>query len=90
MLAPIDRPVICPVMIGREPNLALLDDILAATSRGEGQTVLLAGEAGVGKLRMVSEARARVAVRYGLLILQDALHSKPWQCAPLYSCRTGG
>ncbi len=81
MLAPIDRPVVCPVMIGRELNLALLDDILAAISRGEGQTVLLAGEAGVGKSRMVSEAKARAA-RHGLLVLQgncfDTARSLPY------------
>jgi tetratricopeptide (TPR) repeat protein len=69
MLAPIDRPVVCPVIIGREQNLTLLDGILGAVGRGEGQTVLLAGEAGVGKSRMVSEIRAR-AGRQGLSILQ--------------------
>jgi class 3 adenylate cyclase len=41
--------VVCPVLIGREPELTELEDALLAANRGDGQIVLLAGEAGVGK-----------------------------------------
>src|SRR5262249_4723457 len=42
---------------GRERELTLLQDQLAETSNGRGQVVLLAGEPGVGKSRLLLEFR---------------------------------
>lgn len=42
-------------LIGREQPLAELNDLLALTRSGQGQIVFLAGEAGVGKSRLVEE-----------------------------------
>ena len=36
----MDR-VVCPVLIGREPEVAELEDALLAANRGDGQIVLL-------------------------------------------------
>ncbi|MCA1832286.1 MAG: AAA family ATPase [Actinobacteria bacterium] len=54
----IDR-ALCPVLIGREEELSTLEDALLAATRGEGQVVLLGGEAGLGKTRMATELMRR-------------------------------
>jgi hypothetical protein len=39
--------VLCPILIGREEELSRLEDALLSANRGEGQVVLLAGDAGI-------------------------------------------
>src|SRR5256885_16276418 len=60
--------VVCPVLIGREAELSELEDALLAANRGDGQIVLLAGEAGVGKSRLASEVERR-ARKIGMPVL---------------------
>src|SRR5262245_65945825 len=67
--ASVERPVLCPVLVGRAHQLALFGQLLAASSAGQGQIVLLAGEAGVGKSRLVAEVRERAAAE-GFAVLQ--------------------
>jgi predicted ATPase len=64
----LDRPVVSPVTIGRAPHLDTFDRYLAQAVEGRGQTLLVAGEAGVGKSRLVAEARERAA-RNGMAVL---------------------
>jgi len=45
---------LCPVLIGRKLELTAIEDALLAANRGEGQIVLLAGEAGLGKTRLAT------------------------------------
>ncbi len=52
---------VSPVLVGRADYLTQLDEGLAAARLGEPTTVLIGGEAGVGKSRLVSEFAARVA-----------------------------
>ncbi|HLW00077.1 MAG TPA: ATP-binding protein [Ktedonobacterales bacterium] len=51
----MEKPVICPVLIGRDQELADLRHLLNQTSSGWGQLLLLCGEAGIGKSRLVAE-----------------------------------
>ena len=69
MATPFDKPTVCPVTVGRAPYLAALDTQLDAVRTGRGGVAILAGEAGVGKSRLVAEARARAA-RRGMSILE--------------------
>jgi DNA-binding NarL/FixJ family response regulator len=49
------RRLSSPVFIGRGPELERLERALAAATSGEPQVLLVAGEAGVGKTRLVAE-----------------------------------
>jgi DNA-binding CsgD family transcriptional regulator len=60
--------VLCPVLVGRDEEARRLRAALAAAEAGRGGTVLLAGEAGIGKSRLVRET-ARAAGERGLTIL---------------------
>jgi class 3 adenylate cyclase len=60
----MDR-VVCPVLIGRETEVTQLEDALLASNRGDGQIVLLAGDAGVGKSRLAAELQRR-ALKIGM------------------------
>lgn len=51
--------------VGREQELARIEDRLGAASGGAGQVLLLAGEPGVGKSRLAEQAAA-VAARLGM------------------------
>ena len=47
----------CPVLVGRDDVLILAERRLAETARGSGHTLLLAGEAGIGKSRVIGAIR---------------------------------
>ena len=57
---PFDTSVVCPVLIGREAFLASFERVFVQVKSGQGQIMLVSGEAGIGKSRFVSEARSRV------------------------------
>jgi hypothetical protein len=46
---------LAPTLIGRQEHLAELGELLALARAGQGQVVFLAGEAGIGKTRLVEE-----------------------------------
>jgi predicted ATPase len=48
-----------PVLVGRTEQLAVLEGALGASRRGGPSVILIGGEAGVGKSRLVSEFAAR-------------------------------
>jgi AAA ATPase domain len=75
--------VLCPVIVGRDTELAALGRHLDAAVGGHGQLVLLAGEAGVGKSRLMREITARAAAR-GLAVLSGrAVPGAPLPFRPL-------
>ncbi len=47
---------LCPIMVGRQPELGTLRELLAATVTGAGGLVVVTGEPGIGKTRLVREA----------------------------------
>jgi len=59
---------LCPVLVGREDELTTLEDALLAAHRGEGQFLVLAGGAGVGKTRLARELQ-RCALASGATVL---------------------
>ncbi len=66
MLSDVETNTVSPVFVGRAGELAALTETLARAAAGEPQALLLGGEAGVGKTRLVEEfitaARRREAV----------------------------
>jgi predicted ATPase len=56
-------------LIARRAELAILTGAIEAAGRGRGDAVLLTGEAGVGKTRLLVEAQ-REAEHRGLLVLK--------------------
>jgi predicted ATPase len=69
MRAAFDEPVVCPVLLGRDSQLDALRQVAAGVATGRGQAVLVAGEAGIGKSRLVRELAAELA-QDGWVILQ--------------------
>jgi tetratricopeptide (TPR) repeat protein len=55
------EPRATEVLVGRARELAELERALEATRAGSGRTVLLAGEAGIGKTRLASELARRAS-----------------------------
>lgn len=65
----LERPIVSPVVVGRAAHVASLERALQEAAAGGGQVMLLAGEAGIGKSRLIAEASAR-ADRLGFLRLE--------------------
>ncbi len=53
--------LICPVIVGRDELLELADRRLAAAREGRGELLFLAGEAGIGKSRLLASIESRAA-----------------------------
>jgi DNA-binding SARP family transcriptional activator len=69
------------VFVGRSRELAALDDALDDALDGRGRTLLIAGEPGIGKSRLVDELAARARARNA-----DVLVGRCWEAggAPAY------
>src|SRR6266566_1214984 len=67
----VNRPILCPKIIGRIPEFAALGLLVEQAKGGQGHIALIAGEAGIGKSRLVSELKA-LAVVEGFLVVQGA------------------
>ena len=63
--------VVSPALVGRESELSQLEDALLSALRGEGGVVVLGGEAGMGKSRLVRELGSR-AERLGCVVMSGA------------------
>ncbi|MEU2299470.1 helix-turn-helix transcriptional regulator [Streptomyces antibioticus] len=63
MLASVDTRSVSPVFVGRADELGALDDALARADAGEPQALLIGGEAGVGKTRLVEEFASAASAR---------------------------
>jgi predicted ATPase len=56
-------PVICPVFIGRASERDVLYRLIDRSRSGRGQVALICGEAGIGKSRLVAEAKVYAAAQ---------------------------
>ena len=56
-------PLVCPVLVGRDDLLALADRRLETARVGHGHVLFLAGEAGIGKTRLLGSIERRAAAR---------------------------
>ncbi|HKV84162.1 MAG TPA: AAA family ATPase [Ktedonobacterales bacterium] len=61
MVQIFERPIVCPVVVGRERQLEALAELTTRLSQGVGGVALISGEAGMGKTRLVTEARRHAA-----------------------------
>ena len=59
MAMSFDTSVVCPILIGRTESLASFERVVAQAQSGQGHTLLVSGEAGIGKSRLVAEVKAR-------------------------------
>jgi len=57
------RPASTPALIGREPEQARIEELLATTRSGSGAALAVCGPAGIGKSRLLEFAVARAAGR---------------------------
>ena len=53
--------IVSPITVGRISELAILYKAIDQVQTGNGQVVLISGEAGVGKSRLVADAQAYAA-----------------------------
>jgi predicted ATPase len=51
----LHQPVVCPILVGRSAEMNLLQECIETAASGQGGVVLLSGEAGIGKSRLVAE-----------------------------------
>jgi DNA-binding CsgD family transcriptional regulator len=84
MAVAFTKPIICPILIGRKPELTNLHALIDRAKSGKGQVVLFSGEAGIGKSRLVAEAKT-YATAQGFLLLQGQCFPTDRSCpyAPL-------
>jgi len=75
---------VCPVMIGRAAQLDAVRQRLDSATGGRGQSVLITSEAGVGKSRLVAEAK-RYAAERGFVLVEGSCFPQDSVCpyAPL-------
>jgi DNA-binding CsgD family transcriptional regulator len=66
-----EHAVVCPVLIGRDTALSAVMHALDRAHAAHGRTVLVSGEAGIGKSRLVRDMAAR-AQTLGFVTLQGA------------------
>lgn len=61
---PLVQSILCPILLGRDAQVAALTRLLDQARSGQGNIALISGEAGIGKSRLVAEARRLAAERH--------------------------
>ncbi len=84
MTTAFNKPALCPILIGRTTDLATLHQLIDQAKGGRGYVALLSGEAGIGKSRLVTEAKT-YAANQNFLLLQGNCFPTDLTCpyAPL-------
>jgi DNA-binding CsgD family transcriptional regulator/tetratricopeptide (TPR) repeat protein len=73
-------PLVCPIMVGRDDLLELADRRLSQVVGGRGHLLFLAGEAGVGKTRLLGAIERR-AVSAGFHVVRGGTYPSDLQVA---------
>ena len=69
--APASQQVLCPVVIGRDREAAALDGHLTETIAGHGRTILVSGEAGLGKSALMRRFQERATEQGARLLIGE-------------------
>lgn len=77
--------VLCPLLVGRDDVLDLVDHVIAETAQGRGRALFLAGQAGLGKTRLIW-ATVRKAEAAGLRVAGGSVAPQDHQ-VPMASVR---
>jgi len=72
------RPLVCPILVGRDDLLALADRRLDEIGPGTGHLLLIAGEAGLGKTRLLGAIERR-ATSAGLRVVRAGTYPSDLQ-----------
>lgn len=75
---------ICPVLVGRARDLAHLRGLAERARQGQGQIALVAGEAGIGKTRLLAELKGNIQDFHLLLEGQCFQTESAISYAPLF------
>ena len=78
----VSAPVFCPRFIDRESELGLLRERYREASVGIGSTVLVSGDPGIGKSRLLAAARSEVEASGGLFAIAQCLEHSSAPLAP--------
>ncbi len=81
-VTPASRSTLCPLLIGRGPYIEILRQFCEQVRLGQGQTVILAGEPGIGKSRLAGET-ASMAAQAGFTVLHSDCRED--ECAVPYA-----
>ncbi|MEJ7584709.1 MAG: BTAD domain-containing putative transcriptional regulator, partial [Acidimicrobiales bacterium] len=87
---PIPKALLNPALplVGREDHLRVVDAVLEGVGTAKPQIVMLAGEPGIGKTRLLSEVAARAGAR-SLTVLYGRCYEEPFGAvAPLVEAVT--
>jgi DNA-binding CsgD family transcriptional regulator/tetratricopeptide (TPR) repeat protein len=69
----IVREVLCPVLVGRRAEIQALESALAGVLAGQGGCVVITGEAGIGKSRLIRELAQLAAGRQVPVVMGRAV-----------------
>jgi predicted ATPase/DNA-binding CsgD family transcriptional regulator len=64
----LDKPIVSPVLVGRTQEMERLQHALDTVQRETGQCIILTGDAGVGKSRLLTEIRHRADAEHFLTL----------------------
>ncbi|HVM25165.1 MAG TPA: AAA family ATPase [Candidatus Limnocylindrales bacterium] len=80
MAIPHLPPMVSPVLVGRDDLLELADRRLAEVRSGRGEVLLLAGEAGIGKTRLLGAVERRASLA-GMTVVHAAAFPRDLEVA---------